>query len=350
MKISESKAAELTGLSRITIQRFRSEYYKSKTNESILCPKKEGYFYFYDEKDMEILWIIKMLKSLGKSNDEIVNELSNPNWNKKAVLENTISELTKLVNIAKSYLDTGFGYEILDAICYENYPNYNEINQILNCISKVASYKMETVMDEISIEELSGGLELISDLFDNMCSFSFSDIDPSDDMVQCYLDEFRKNYFDNKFYSKSLMRLIGLMLKKGYEMDVETDPDFETTIDFLKKSIDVYTSNYFISQDLIDIDDLLDKNQFEILAYSKKSANSVEIQKEIENIAMYYYYMCFKDWNFTLELINRISDWFDKKEIRKKFDHGFEKGIFHFTSVALKYFSESKREKLNYSI
>ena len=346
MRISEKKASELIKLPRSTIQRFRDIPGKKK----ILFPEKvekDSFFekvtyYYYDEVEMEKLWLIKLFKSLGKSKSEIIKEMSNPNFNKKAFLEKTIDELTALIEVAKGYLNTGIGYETLNVFGLSENTSYAEINELIN-ISNVIDRNAEELMPNKEYDfsiEYEGLVEKMHDIFDNNVKYD-------SDEAYLLVKDFTNKYFDSKFYSKDILYALVLFVKKGLENVEDMDEETLQLFDYILNSFNNFIEKNKDQDNLIILDINKTFEQFERLAYKKFTTHSVEIQKEVESIAVNLYYMYYKSWDFTLDLMGLISEWYDSEEARNKYDNGQERGMFHFISVAFKAFINKKRGELN---
>ena len=346
MKISEKKASELTKLPRSTIQRFRDIPGKIK----ILNPEKvekDGLFekvtyYYYDEVEMEKLWLIRLFKSLGKSKSEIIKQMTNPKFNKRKFLEETIDELLTLINVAKGYMNTGIGYETLSSFGIDEEASIDVINEYIN-IGNIISQKADELIEMKEYEPSTEWEKLFDDLYD---LFNDNAIH-SDQIVQDRLEKFTNEYFDNTYYSNNILQSIGVFFKKGIEMDEEFDEELLHLSDFIINAINYYNDNRIHKNEKIKLDISVSFNNFEKLAYSKYTTASSEILREVENIALNIYYTFYKNWEFTIDMLNVLSEWYDSEETRMKYDNGLEKGIFHFTSVAFKNYILKKKGKIN---
>lgn len=340
MKISEKKASELTGLPRSTIQRFRDIPGEIK----ILNPKKEEKtglfetvtFYYYDEVEMEKLWLIKLFKSLGKTKTEIIKEMTNSNFDKKKFLENTIKELTELIKVAEGYLNTGIGYEVLDIMgCDEmSYKEVNLLNNISNDFFIMNKEKIENLDYEFS-EEFGNLIVKIYELFEKKVKYN-------SDEIQNAITQFKKIYFDDKYKSNGIL----LLFLHQYSLDESIEENDINVIQYFEKALK-YNERKYESDNLMELDISQFDQKFYKLAYEQFKSNSKEIQEEIHNLALYYYYLYFKSWKFTFDFLSLMSEWYDKDEIKQKYDNGNEKGIYHFLSVAIKTYINLNKGGIN---
>lgn len=346
MFVSESKASKMTGLARSTIERFREEIiYIDGVETNLLNPTRCSNIYYYDEIDMEKLWIIKMFKSLGKNREEIVKEMSNPNFNKREFLSNTVNELSELINIAKAYMETGLSYEVLSLVGLEE-TSCDQINDILSIVFKMMN-ELTNQLIESSYEEHFENNSFIEDLFENLIEYCLEEVSPYNIKVQKTINEFCISLFDNKYYSKQILKTIVYLFVRTFEE--EKDSDLEDLIDYFEKSFNYFIDNFIPNKDIINLDEVTVSDKYEELAYQGKQAGSVEIQNEIEKIALYLYFSSFKNWKLTLDVLREISKLLDSDELINKYDNGNKKGILHFTSVAIKVFLNSKSKQLEFN-
>lgn len=340
MKISEKKASELTGLPRSTIQRFRD----IPGDIKILNPKKEEKtglfetvtFYYYDEAEMEKLWLIKLFKSLGKTKTEIIKEMTNPDFNKKEFLENTIKELTELIDVAKGYLNLGIGYVLLDIMGYDEL-SYEEVN-LLNTMLQDFYIKNEKKFEDLDYE-IS---EEFENLFNKIFEYFENNVKYNSESVQNEITKFKKIYFDGKYKSNEIF----VSLLHQLSLDESMEESDIKVIKYFEKVL-TYNEKKYESDDLIKLSHSKITQNIYDLAYQQYKSNSKEIQAEIKKFALYIYYQNFKSWDFTFNYLSIFSDWCDSDETKKKYDNGKEKGFCHFLSVSIKTYINLNKGGIN---
>ena len=331
MKISEQKAAELTGLSRATIQRFRGLLSDSKGNKvKILNPKMSGNVCYYDEVEMEKLWLIKMMKSLGKSREEIIKSMLDPNFEKKEFLSSTIQELEKIIEVAKSYINTGIGYEVMNTFGIAEDTDFEEMNKLILFIDDFKEYLLSQG-EEIEYEDMDDN-NYFTLLYDESVEQIFNkDKDPIGKEIQDYLKKFFTSYFDNKYYVFEIAGYINLIFDPLIQ-DEELEIDREYGA-YIQKSIQFFFENFdSTGYEVLKLVDLL--GNVEKMGYDKKTTNCAEVQSEIDKIYLSYYYL-YKSHIAAKDAMKNYIDFINSEGIIEKYDNGNKRGILWFIGRAI---------------
>ena len=338
MRISEKRASELTKLSRVTIQRFRDIPGGTK----LLCPiieEKDGLYgkvtyYYYDEVEMEKLWLIRLFKSLGKSKNEIIDEMTNGNFNKKIFLENTINELSTLIEVAKNYLNTDIGYEVLaiNNSCDEF--DFDDINEIVNSTSKILNEIITSFMNDQKYHDTIDPNQTLIRFYDDIFTFIEENVLPQDKLVQGCIESFLLNYFDYQYYLESFLNLILYTIKK---MSEENSKYVEMHY-FLTKAFLKYEKTKYKNDNLIILD--IDNTWENMLKYAKD--NSDAIQDEVEKYVLSMYYLYMKSWPLTLDSLTELCKWLNNSEYNSKSNQD----ILKIISDEIKLFIQTKKEEL----
>ena len=342
MKISEQKAAELTGLSRATIQRFRGLLSDSKGNKvKILNPKMSGNICYYDEVEMEKLWLIKMMKSLGKSRDEIIKSMSDPNFEKKEFLNSTIEELEKMIEVAKSYINTGIGYEVMDTFGVVEDTNFSEMNKLILIMNDFKEYLL-LQGEEIEYEDMDDN-NYFTLLYDESVEQIFNkDKDPIGKEIQDYLKKFFTSYFDNKYYVIEIAGYISIIFDALIQ-DEELEIDREYGA-YIQKAIQFFFENFdSTGYEVLKLADLLEK--VEKMGYDKKTTNCAEVQLEIDKVYLCYYYL-YKSHIAAKEFMKYFIDFINSEGVIEKYDNGNKRGILWFIGRSIE-INMQKREVEN---
>ena len=202
MKYSETKASQLTGLSRATIQRYRDSV--GKENRKVIDPmyeQKDGLKYcYFNEIEMEKLWMIKIFQSLGKTREEIVGIMTDTKINMLKHLSIAIEELDKLLTIAKQYVNTGISHRVIKEVLYENKDvSYEQLDDILKLISS------EMCEEEKILERKIINNDRIERLFNTIIECYDNHIPFTDSKIQNSIRHIMRELCPCKYYSLEML-------------------------------------------------------------------------------------------------------------------------------------------------
>lgn len=361
--IPEATACKLVGLKRSTVQRFSSRNGSTYTKK-ILNPiekKKDNCSYFYyNDDEMEKLWLIKLLKSIGKSNSDIVKIMANSKFNIKIELSKAIEELERLINVTKVYIGYGIGYKFINDLSEEKL-DISEINNKLFALSDVVLKNSDfTILstlksEQIDMSDLTKGIKNLYDLacrkeednkeFNKILDILFENyqlMSYEDNRIQNIINDMRKDLFGDEYYSPLIMQFILLtleiMIKEEDNNTSEETMEFNKFLNYLTQAIGYYIDNPVGLDDIkyIDLEGTL--NEIEKFAYNGYSTSSKEIQNLIQNL---YCTMRLLYKDNTLAILDIFGKSFSTEEMINKYDNGNKKGILWFVNRSIEIFIQN---------
>lgn len=307
--------------------------------------------WMFDEKEVEQLWRIRFWKQLGYKNDTIRHLLDKGATCEKKTLSNTIEELERqraeldnVIRVANLMQETGMTPNGLrfDIIYPMELPYDMVLEFMANSLDEqfyIGDEEMDKLLPEYIVDEIFNCIEIILELYNANVSYK-------DDRVQELVRTI--HYKCEPLVSKSVMMFyLGIkytLKNKEIASDLKAACGVEK-YKYIKQSLYWYCAkNKNNEYDVMGIDSF---DRIQELALKRYSANSPDVQSEINNLYNWYSGIKYINEKGRYEMLKRLSQIFAGEKCYKEIDGGKPRGLAWFYSRALQIYCDNVKSVVN---